>query len=164
MKKCVHSPLKTLLVVASAGGHLAEARTVIPSLKGIRIVLLTERLSGMVPAPDEHWHKVYTVPFLGMGSLRLLLFLALATLYFLVVLVRERPQAIFSTGAEIALPAGILGKLFRKRLVFLESLTRLESLSLTGRILLPWADLFLVQHASLARSFGPRVSYWGNIL
>jgi UDP-N-acetylglucosamine:LPS N-acetylglucosamine transferase len=157
--------VKTVLVVASAGGHLAEARAAISVLKGFRVVLLTEKIPGLTPGPDAVWHKVYAVPILGMTWPRLCAFLALACLYSLVVFAKEKPTAVFSTGAELALPPCLFGKLlFRRRLIFLESLTRIGALSRTGRYLLRWTDLFLVQHASLAQALGPRVQYWGSVL
>ena len=58
---------------------------------------------------------------------------------------RERPAAILSTGAALAVPFFLAGKLHGARLVYVESLTRTTSLSLAGRLVYPLADAFFVQ-------------------
>lgn len=78
-------------------------------------------------------------------------------------LVREqRPDAILSTGAGLALPFFIAGKRFGCRLVYVESVTRVLSLSLTGRLVRPLADEFFVQWPQLAES--GRARYAGSVL
>jgi UDP-N-acetylglucosamine:LPS N-acetylglucosamine transferase len=67
------------------------------------------------------------------------------------VLREEDPAVIVSTGAALALPYFILGKLQRRRLVYVESITRVEKLALTGRLVYPLADSFFVQWSSLTR-------------
>ena len=78
-------------------------------------------------------------------------------------LVREhRPDAILSTGAGLALPFFIAGKRFGCRLVYVESVTRVLSLSLTGRLIYPLADEFFVQWPQLAHT--QRARYAGSVL
>jgi UDP-N-acetylglucosamine:LPS N-acetylglucosamine transferase len=64
---------------------------------------------------------------------------------------RERPDVILSTGAALAVPFFIVGKLAGVRLVYVESLTRTSSLSLSGRIVYPLANAFFVQWPEAAR-------------
>jgi beta-1,4-N-acetylglucosaminyltransferase len=65
-------------------------------------------------------------------------------------ILRERdPAVIVSTGAGLALPFFILGRLQRRKLVYVESITRVEQLGLTGRLVYPLADSFFVQWAGL---------------
>jgi beta-1,4-N-acetylglucosaminyltransferase len=47
--------------------------------------------------------------------------------------------------------------------VFIESMSRVESLSMTGRLLLGKTDLFIVQWPSLAAKT-PGVTYGGQLL
>jgi UDP-N-acetylglucosamine:LPS N-acetylglucosamine transferase len=65
------------------------------------------------------------------------------------ILSRQDPAVIVSTGAGLALPFFILGKLQRRKLVYVESITRVEQLGLTGRLVYPLADSFFVQWAGL---------------
>ncbi len=75
---------------------------------------------------------------------------------------RERPEAILSTGAALAVPFFLVGKLFGARLVYVESLTRIEGLSLTGRIVYPLADAFFVQWPTTTRL--KRARFVGSLL
>ncbi len=75
---------------------------------------------------------------------------------------RTRPDAILSTGAALALPFFVIGKLHRARLVYVESLTRTESLSLTGRLVYPIADAFFVQWPKATRM--RRARYLGSLM
>ncbi len=75
---------------------------------------------------------------------------------------RERPDAILSTGAALAFPFFLAGRLFGARLVYVESLTRTESLSLTGRLVRPLAHALFVQWPAAAGSRGAR--YVGTLL
>jgi beta-1,4-N-acetylglucosaminyltransferase len=77
------------------------------------------------------------------------------------VLRRHDPSVIVSTGAALALPFFILGKLQRRRLVYVESITRVERLALTGRLVYPLADSFFVQWKPLTRL--RRVRFHGSV-
>jgi UDP-N-acetylglucosamine:LPS N-acetylglucosamine transferase len=76
---------------------------------------------------------------------------------------QQRPDAILSTGAGLAVPFFLVGKLLRIRLVYVESVTRTESLSLSGRIVYPLASRFFVQWPRVAERFR-RAEYAGGIL
>lgn len=76
---------------------------------------------------------------------------------------RQRPDVVLSTGAGLAVPFFLVGKLLRIRLVYVESVTRTESLSLSGRIVYPLADRFFVQWSRVAERFR-RAEYAGGIL
>jgi len=79
------------------------------------------------------------------------------------VLRERRPEAILSTGAGVAVPFFAVGKLLRIRLVYVESVTRTESISLTGRLVYPFADRFFAQWPAAARRLR-RARYAGSVL
>jgi UDP-N-acetylglucosamine:LPS N-acetylglucosamine transferase len=65
------------------------------------------------------------------------------------VLRSQRPDVILSTGAGVAVPFLILGKLLGSRTVFVESITRIETLSLSARLALPFLDVLYVHWPQL---------------
>ena len=79
------------------------------------------------------------------------------------VLLRVRPAAILSTGPAIAVPVSVLGKLLGARIIFVETGSRVKTLSLTGRIMYRWADLFFVQWPQLKERL-PRAIYAGRLV
>jgi len=76
---------------------------------------------------------------------------------------RRRPDVILSTGAGLAVPFFLAGRLHGCRLVYVESLTRTRSLSLSGRIVYPLAHSFLVQWPEPARGRRKAI-YAGGLL
>jgi UDP-N-acetylglucosamine:LPS N-acetylglucosamine transferase len=81
------------------------------------------------------------------------------------ILLKERPDILFSTGSEIAAPAFYLGKFFyRTRLIYLECSAQVYRPSLTGRFIYPITDLFLVQWEPLLKRYGPKAKYVGGLI
>jgi beta-1,4-N-acetylglucosaminyltransferase len=66
---------------------------------------------------------------------------------------RGKMQAIVTTGAGVAVPFAIAGRLLGVNVVYIESMARITSPSLTGRLIYPFADTFIVQWPELLRFF-----------
>jgi UDP-N-acetylglucosamine:LPS N-acetylglucosamine transferase len=77
------------------------------------------------------------------------------------VLRAERFDAVISTGAALAVPFFIVGRLLGCRCIYVESLTRTHSLSLSGWLVWPLAHAFFVQWPEAA---GRRREYAGRVL
>ncbi len=147
-----------VLLVCSPGGHLQQMLALEPAWRG----------------NDRAW---VTLPGADVGSLladedvtighsptnRSLKNLIRNTALAWRVVRHRRPDAILSTGAGLAVPFFLIGKLLRIRLVYVESVTRTESLSLSGRMVYPLADRFFVQWPEVAERFR-RAEYAGGIL
>jgi UDP-N-acetylglucosamine:LPS N-acetylglucosamine transferase len=80
------------------------------------------------------------------------------------MMIVERPDMIVTTGAEIAIPAFVIGRLMRAKTLFLESAARVTSTSRTGRILYHVSDFFFVQWPSNRSLYGPKAVYKGGLL
>jgi len=74
----------------------------------------------------------------------------------MVLIVRERPDAIVSTGAAPGYLAIRIGGLIGCRTLWIDSIANVEQLSLSGRRALRHADLCLTQWEHLASQDGPR--------
>lgn len=61
------------------------------------------------------------------------------------VLIKERPNLIISAGAAVAVPFFYVGKLFGAKLIYIEVFDRIDSPTLTGRLVYPIADRFIVE-------------------
>ena len=79
------------------------------------------------------------------------------------VLVKEKPDVIISTGAGVAIPFFFMGKLMRKKLIFIEAYERIETPSLTGKIVYPITDAFILQWEE-QKKFYPKGHVLGQIL
>ena len=69
------------------------------------------------------------------------------------VLREFRPDVIVSSGAGVALPYFVLGRLQRRLTVYVEVYDRVETPTLTGRLCRPFTRLMLVQWPEQARLY-----------
>ena len=61
------------------------------------------------------------------------------------VLRKEKPDLIISSGAAVAVPFFYLGKLFGAKLVYIEVFDRIDKSTMTGKMVYPITDKFIVQ-------------------
>ncbi|MCG2827371.1 MAG: hypothetical protein L6265_12345 [Thermoplasmatales archaeon] len=69
------------------------------------------------------------------------------------ILLKEKPDVIITTGAGSALSLCYLGKFFRKKIIFIESFSRVTTPSLFGRLVAPISDLVIVQWEPLLKYY-----------
>ena len=78
------------------------------------------------------------------------------------IVLKERPNIVISTGAAPRYFALRLGKIFKAKTIWIDSIANVEKLSLSGLKVGPYADLWLTQWPHLARENGP--FYRGAVL
>ena len=78
------------------------------------------------------------------------------------IMLREKPDFIVTTGALISFPFCVYAKLMKAKVIYIETFARVHNRSLTGRLVYPIADLFLVQWESLLE-FYPKAIYVGGV-
>ena len=61
------------------------------------------------------------------------------------VLKKEKPDLIISSGAAVAVPFFYIGKLMGAKLIYIEVFDRIDKPTLTGKLVYPIADKFIVQ-------------------
>jgi UDP-N-acetylglucosamine:LPS N-acetylglucosamine transferase len=147
-----------LALVCSHGGHLTEMMVLSSAFEGHERFWVTSRSTRTV-AMAEH-DRVFLVPHAGMNPVLNGVIFVKA----LFILVRERPDAVITTGAEIAVPFAWLGKLLGIRVVYVESWCRLRTRSGTGPLVYPAADVFLVQWPMLLEAYGDKARYEGGLI
>jgi UDP-N-acetylglucosamine:LPS N-acetylglucosamine transferase len=79
------------------------------------------------------------------------------------VILRERPDVVLSTGAAAGCIACFLAKLLGAKVAWLDSITNVERISLSGRMVRHIADLFLVQWPELVQQH-ENVEYVGAVI
>ncbi len=75
---------------------------------------------------------------------------------------RCRPQAVISSGPGMAVPVCLLARLRGTPVIYVETGSRVRRLSLSGRLVYPFASLFFVQWPDLAKRY-PRAIYAGRL-
>ncbi len=136
----------TILVIASSGGHLTQAMCATSTLKqDLVLVSNKDMLDG------KRFKHVYTIkdtqhnPFVHCMNL----FAAIS------ILLKEKPQAMFSTGGPICLPFALVAKLTNTRFVFLDTMSRVTELSNSGKLIQKFglSDSFLCQWPDVANQY-----------
>lgn len=78
------------------------------------------------------------------------------------VLREEKPDLIISTGAAVAVPFFYLGKLMKKKTIYVEVFDRIDSPTLTGKLVYPVTDKFIVQWEEMKKVY-PKAINLGSI-
>jgi beta-1,4-N-acetylglucosaminyltransferase len=147
-----------VLLVCSPGGHLQQMLALEPAWRG------NERAWVTLPGADVgSLLSGEEVTLAHSPTNRSIKNLVRNTALAWRVLRRQRPEAVLSTGAGLAVPFFLIGRLLGVRLVYVESVTRTESLSLSGRLVYPLASRFFVQWPRVAERFR-RAEYAGDVL
>ena len=146
-----------VLLVCSAGGHLLQLHTLRGAWQNLSTSWVThDREDSRSLLREERVVYAHGPTTRNLPNFLRNLRLAWHTLAEL------RPRAIVTTGAGVAVPFAWLGRLFGARVVYIESVTRIESPSLSCRMIRPVASLVFVQWPELMRKVhGSR--YVGNV-
>ena len=151
---------KKVAFVASSGGHLEE----ISRLKGIEgkydSFLVTEKSDFEIK--NFCSDKRYYLP--QMNRRQITFMPKFIWLFFrtLIILLKEKPDFIITTGALIAYPFCVVGKLLGIKVVYVESFARVTEPSMTGKLVYNMSDLFMVQWEDMLEQY-PKSMLGGGI-
>jgi beta-1,4-N-acetylglucosaminyltransferase len=147
-----------VLLVCSSGGHLTQLYRLKPWwFEHERMWVTFEKADARSLLADEKVTWAFHPTTRNIPNLVRNLRLALR------LMPRYRPDVIVSSGAGVALPFFLLGRLLRSRTVYLEVYDRIDSGTLTGRLCYPIADLFLLQWDEQRRCY-PKGTVVGRLL
>ncbi len=145
-----------ICIVSSCGGHLTEVRRLLPAYGGYEHFYV---LNDHALLPDDMKGRTFFITH-SERDWKFLINLWEAWR----ILRTGRPDVILSTGAGPAVPFALVGRLFfGTKVVFIETITRIQSPSLTGRLMYFLAHRLFYQWTTLGRAF-PRGMYGGPLL
>jgi len=163
-------------IACSAGGHLTQALSLAEAFRGHECFLILQNLPTVKKFNPPQFTRTYHLRILfnyALGIrvtpwhivwLGVYITLLENTFEIIKILVKEKPDILFSTGSEIAIPTFYIGKfLFGAKLIYLESVARMRDISRAGRLLMPIVDLFLVQWEELAQKY-KKAKFWGRVI
>jgi len=151
-------------IISSEGGHLVEALNLIEAFKGHEIFLVTYKVFHVENFKDERIKNTY---YMRMGATNLILFfnMILNSFKMISIFLKEKPDVLYSAGSEIVIPAFFIGKLiFRTKLIFVETITKVTEGSRTGRLVYPITDLFIVPWKELLSVYGKKAEFRGKVV
>lgn len=147
---------KKIGLICSPGGHFTEILQLLEAFEGHPNFLITYKEKATLDQGNT-----YYMTNLARSPIALIV----GVLKILIIFLKEKPDILFSTGSEIAIPSFYFGRfLFRTKLIYLECSAQVYQPSMTGRWVYPITDLFLVQWEPLLKRYGPKAKYVGGLI
>lgn len=178
-------PLTTAIIIGS-GGHTTEILKLLQNLNSanysprIYIMASTDTSSEFKIHQTEETcfshngsacYEIVKIPrsrSVGQAYITSVFTTLFALLASLPVMLKKRPELIICNGPGTCVPICVVAFLMRvlcitnSKIVFVESICRVKTLSLSGKILLLFADIVLVQWPKLHELYG-RTTYIGRL-
>ena len=153
--------MKKVMFISSCGGHLTELLQLKSMFNDYDYSIITEKTKNTIDLKDKYKGKVHymiygTKDHFLVYPFKLIINCFISLLYF----IKLRPGYIITTGAHTAGPMCIIGKLFRKKIIFIETFANINKKTITGKLIYPIADLFIVQWESMLKLY-PNAVYGG---
>ncbi len=140
MKNVVDRKNIKVCLVGSSGGHLTHLYMLKPFWENKSHFWVTfDKEDARSLLKDE---KMYPCYYPTNRSLKALI---KNTVIAWKVLRKEKPNLIISSGAAVAVPFFYLGKMMGAKLIYVEVFDRINKPTMTGKIVYPIADKFIVQ-------------------
>jgi hypothetical protein len=153
-----HKKKNIIGIVASPGGHLTQLLQVSKAWSNYSAFYVSTHMSA-IPL-FKKMGKFYIIEESGRGRL----FGTLKSIFTCLVIVnKERPKVIISGGSGCGTFLCLFGKLFGSKTIWLDSVANVEDISLSGRVILPFIDLFIVQWEHLTKRY-KKVEYYGKVI
>tara|TARA_R110000787_G_scaffold59922_3_gene135817 strand:- start:10485 stop:10955 length:471 start_codon:yes stop_codon:yes gene_type:complete len=136
-----------IVAISSGGGHLTEMIDAIPESMKSKVNYVTFKNGRTLESLKNKKHYFIIDPH--VSKVKYLLNGLQASLLY----VRLRPLFIISTGAGIAIPLMLIGKLFGSKIIYIESGARVYSASKTGAFMYKYSNLFIVQYPTMLKRY-----------
>jgi UDP-N-acetylglucosamine:LPS N-acetylglucosamine transferase len=145
-----------IVVIASGGGHFREAMRIVEKLP-FKPILISYKAGHIKSITGE-----YSVRFLAHPQRNIYKFI-INLIQAIILSVKIRPKIVISTGADVTVAFCIISRILGSKLIYIESGANISKPTITGRILYPFANLFIVQWEEMLRHF-PKAVYGGGPL
>lgn len=155
--------MKKVLFISSTGGHLNELLQLRPMFKKYKSYLITEKTKTTVDIEDKDLNEIHYLIYGTKHKPLIYIFKLLINCFkSLYYFIKINPDVIITTGAHTAGPMCCIGKIFGKKIIYIETFANIKTKTITGRLIYKFADLFIVQWESMLELY-PKAVYGGWI-
>ncbi|MBW9148504.1 polysaccharide biosynthesis protein [Clostridium sp. CM028] len=151
--------MKKICFAASSGGHFEQLMMLKPLMGKYESFILTEE-TQYATSKDEI--EQYYLKQINRKEFNMIFKFIVNTILSLIIFIKKRPDIVVSTGVLATIPMCMIAKIFGKKLIYIESFAKINSPTLTGKLLYKYADQFYIQWEEL-RAFYPNAIYKGGI-
>lgn len=149
-----------LCFAASTGGHYEQLLLLKPLIDRYDSFILTEKTEYKTTEITNK--KTYYLKQVNRREWMLPINILINSLKSIVIFIKERPDIIVTTGVLAVIPICLIAKLFRKKILYIESFSKITTPTLTGKFLYQFADQFYVQWRDLLKVY-PKAIYKGGL-
>lgn len=150
---------KKICLISSSGGHLEQIKQLKEVYQKYDCFYVVTRTKATEALKEKHYlvsDLVRTNKVVEVLRMTKMMFEQFG------IFVMEKPDVILTTGAAVAIPMCVIGKVFHKKIIYIESFARMTSPNKTGLLIYKFADLFIIQWEAL-KEFYPNAVYGGSI-
>jgi UDP-N-acetylglucosamine:LPS N-acetylglucosamine transferase len=156
--------MKKILIVCGSGGHSVQALILHKQLgKSYNYEFMIDSKDKITQKKTKKFKTYKSMEIRGKNeNIFLTIFRVLiCSIQSIIILFRSWPDIIISTGPGVAIPITFLGKILGKKIIFIESWSRVRTKSHAGKIIYRYADLFFVQWPEMKKIY-PNSIYAGR--
>ena len=151
--------MNKICFIASSGGHFEQLMMLRPLMDKYESFIVTEK-TGYFVINDNR--KIYYLSQVNRKEKTFLFKMMFNFIKSLNLFIKERPDVVISTGALVTIPMCIFAKIFKKKIIFIESFAKVNSPTLTGKLVYKFADQFYVQWEQM-KEYYPNAIFKGGI-
>lgn len=145
------------------GGHLTEMMQLKSMFKEFDYKIVTEKHKSTSKLKNIYKSKIdYLLTGNRKHLLKYIFVIPYNVIKSLVIFLKFKPDVIVTTGAHTCVAMCYIAKIFKKKVIYIESFANIETKTLTGRLVYPIADVFIVQWKSMLKLY-PKAKYEGWI-
>ena len=154
--------MKKVIFISSGGGHLEELLALKKLFNDVDYTLITEKTDSTLFLKDAYKNVKYLIYGTQDHLLTYLFIFPINIILSFFIFLKIRPDFIVSTGTHTAVPMCKIAHLFKKKVVWIETLANINTGTKAGKMIYPIADKFIVQWVDLLKVY-PKAEYWGSI-
>lgn len=155
--------MKKVLFIASTGGHLDELMQLKPMFNKYNYHIITEKNQTTKKLKEEYDKKIDYLLYGTRSKIFSYIFIfAFNILKSIYLYLKIRPKYIITTGTHTAVPICYIAKIFGSKIIFIETFANRKTKTLSGKLIYPIANLFIVQWEEMLELY-PKAVYGGMI-
>lgn len=155
--------MKKVLFISSTGGHLTELLQLEPVFNKYDYHIVTEKTKSNISLKNKWGNRIHYLTYGNKHNpIPYLFIFPLNIIHSFLLFLKIRPNVIVTTGAHTCVPMCYIAKLFRRKVIYIETFANRSTRTLTGRLVYPIADLFIVQWKEMLNLY-PKAIYGGWI-
>lgn len=154
---------RRVMFISSTGGHLNEMMQLKSLFDEYNYYIVTEKTKSNLSLKDKYKGKVSLLVYGTKDHMLVYPFKLLYNCFkSLFIYFKVHPDYIVTTGAHTAGPMCCIGKIFGSKIIYIESFANISTKTITGKLLYPIADMFIVQWQSMLKLYS-NATYGGWI-